>query len=145
MFNWFNNTNSSGPAGVSNGNTTAGAAAGAGGVGGGNTGGGLNTNWMGVQVEPMTGTTGGFSGKGFAGNMGMIMGGVQALGNLWNSYQQNKLAKEQFAFQKDAWNTNINMQKQTYNTALDDRIRSRHAATGQSSADTEAYLDKHKL
>lgn len=139
MFNWFNNTQSAAPAAVQNPNTAAGAAV---------TGAAApttTTNWMGVQVEPMTGTTGGFSGGGFSGNMNMILGGVQTLGNLWNSYQQNKLAKEQFAFQKDAFQTNLANQTQTYNTALEDRIRARHHTEGKSSGETDAYLDEHSL
>ncbi|ANJ20800.1 virion protein [Roseobacter phage RD-1410W1-01] len=139
MFNWFNNTQSAAPAAVQNPATTAGAAV------NGAAAPTTSTNWMGVQVEPMTGTTGGFSGRGFAGNVGMILGGVQALGNLWNSYQQNKLAKQQFAFQKEAFQTNLANQTQTYNTALEDRIRARYHTEGRSSGEADQYLEEHSL
>jgi len=79
------------------------------------------------------------------GGAGLILGGVQVLGNLWNTYQQNKLAKQQLSFAKDTFETNLANQTQTYNTALEDRIRARHHTEGKSSADTESYLDEHSL
>lgn len=88
------------------------------------------------------------SGPGFwskDGGAGMILGGVQVLGNLWNSYQANKLAKEQMSFAREQWATNLENQTQTYNTALEDRIRSRHHTEGRAGAETDAYLEKHSL
>lgn len=88
----------------------------------------------------------GNSGFGFNTNtVGMVMGGLQALGSLWNSYNQQKMAKEQFRFQKQAWQTNLANQTKTYNTALEDRIRARHFTEGKSSADTDSYLNQHRL
>ena len=55
------------------------------------------------------------------------------------------MAKEQMAFAREQWNTNLANQTQTYNTALEDRIRARHNTEGRSSGETNAYLDKHKL
>lgn len=90
----------------------------------------------------------GQQGSGFwskDGGAGLILGGVQVLGNLWNSFQAHKMAKEQMAFAREQWNTNLANQTQTYNTALEDRIRARHNTEGRSSGETNAYLDKHKL
>jgi len=75
----------------------------------------------------------------------MILGGVQVLGNLWNSYQANKMAKEQMKFAREQWDTNLANQTQTYNTALEDRIRSRHNTEGRDSSETESYLSEHRL
>lgn len=88
------------------------------------------------------------NGPGFwskDGGAGMILGGLQTIGNLWNAYQQQKLAKDAFAFQKKAFETNLKNSTQTYNTALEDRIRARHNTEGRSSGETDAYLDKHRL
>lgn len=99
--------------------------------------------------QGMTPTVGGTSsGSGFGFNtdtLGVAIGGLQALGSLWNAWEANKLAKEQFKFAKEAWNTNLTNQMQTYNTTLEDRIRSRAAFEGMSSEDAQAYIDTHKL
>jgi hypothetical protein len=78
-------------------------------------------------------------------NIGMILGGIQSLGSLWNSFQQNKLARESLGLQKKAFKTNLANQRQTYNTALEDRIRSRYAYEGRSDQDAEKYLEKNRL
>lgn len=78
-------------------------------------------------------------------SIGMVIGGIQTLGSLWNSYQQHKIAKEQIGLQREAFRTNLENNTQTYNTALEDRIRSRHNFTGQGESDTQAYLDENKL
>lgn len=90
---------------------------------------------------------GGFMGLGenFANNAGTVLSGVQALGSLWNSYQANKLAKEQIGLQREAFQTNLANQKKTYNTALEDRIRSRYNTEGRSSGEADAYVNQHKL
>lgn len=79
------------------------------------------------------------------GTAGMVLGGIQTLGSLWNSWQQNKLAREQMDFSKKAYKTNLRNQTQTYNTALEDRIRARHYTEGKGSGATDAYLKEHSL
>lgn len=94
------------------------------------------------------GAAGGSNGPGFwskDGGAGMILGGLQTIGNLWNAYQQQKLARDALSFQKKAFETNLKNSTQTYNTALEDRIRARHNTEGRSSSETGAYLDKHRL
>ncbi len=78
-------------------------------------------------------------------NLGLALGGIQMLGNLWNSYQQQKVAKEQLGLAKRTFETNLANNRQTYNTALEDRIRSRHYTEGKSSAETDAYLSENRL
>lgn len=84
------------------------------------------------------------SGLNFKG-LGMVAGGLQTLGNIWNSYQQTKMAKEQLAFSKQAFATQLGDQRQTYNSALNDRARSRAAMEGQTSEQRDTYLDEHQL
>lgn len=78
------------------------------------------------------------------GNLQLALGGIQTLGALWNSYQQNKLAKESLSLQRDAFETNLANQTQTYNTSLEDRIRARYATEGRSEQ-ADSYIAEHSL
>ena len=98
-----------------------------------------------VQQSIQQNTPGGTNWFGKDGRLGTIIGGVEVLGSLWNSYQQHKMAREQMNFAREQWDTNLANQTQTYNTALEDRIRARHNTEGRSAAETTAYLDKHSL
>lgn len=79
------------------------------------------------------------------GNLQLVMGGIQTLGSLWNSYQQHKIAKEQLGLARETFQTNLENNRQTYNTALEDRIRARHHTEGRGSGETNAYLQEHSL
>lgn len=95
------------------------------------------------QTGAQTGGANNFWSKD--GGAGLILGGVQVLGNLWSTYQQHKMAKEQMSFAREQWDTNLANQTQTYNTALEDRIRARHFTEGKSGGETDAYLEKNRL
>ena len=105
------------------------------------------------QVPTTTGPTGNTpapSGSGFFSQNGpaqFALGAVQTLGSLWNSFQQHKLAKQTFKFQKEAYATNLANQEQSYNTELEDRINARYVTEGRTNveADKAAYLDKNRL
>lgn len=87
-------------------------------------------------------------GSGFwskDGGAGLILGGVQVLGNLWSSFQAHKMAKKQMAFAREQWDTNLANQTQTYNTALEDRIRGRYATGTRSEEQLSGEIDKHSL
>lgn len=87
-------------------------------------------------------------GGGFFGQYGpasFALGAIQTLGSLWNSFQQNKLAKESFQFQKEAFQTNLENQEQSYNTALEDRINARYVTEGKSQAEADAYIERNRL
>lgn len=92
---------------------------------------------------PQTGQGPGFWSKD--GGAGLVLGGVQVLGNLWSSYQAHKMAKEQMAFAREQWDTNLANQTQTYNTALEDRIRGRYAEGVRSDAEVQDEIDRHSL
>ena len=78
------------------------------------------------------------------GNAQLVLGGIQTIGSLWNSFQQQKMAKKTFKFNQDVYRTNLKNQTSTYNTALEDRIRARYATEGRSDQ-ADAYIDKNKL
>ena len=127
----------------------------------------MNSDWWnGTAGSPGTGAggfsvglggTGGLGGNGGwnTGNigaginwqqgLGMGLQGLNTLGNIWGAWQSNKLAKDQLNFTKMITNTNLNNQIKSYNTALEDRSRSRAAVEGQTSAEAQAYVDKNKL
>lgn len=100
----------------------------------------------GIGTMPGAPAAGAGTGPGFfnTGNAQLVLGGIQTIGSLWNSFQQQKLAKETFAFNKQAYQTNLDNQRSTYNTALEDRIRSRYATEGRSEQ-ADSYIDNHSL
>lgn len=98
------------------------------------------------QLSQLLKTGGNGAGLGFnIGTGQLVLGGLSALGNLWGAQKQFKLAEDQFDFTKKIATTNLNNQVKSYNTALEDRIRSRAAMEGSSSAEAEAYLNKNRL
>lgn len=117
------------------------------GSGGANILGGMGAPGAGGLGIPSVGVGGaGGSGLGFnSGTLGLAIGGLQTIGSLWQAWQANKLAKEQFEFQKDFANTNLANQIQSYNTTLEDRGRSRAFTEGQSPEEAQAYIDENSL
>ena len=122
------------------GDTTAGMTYGTGGANGAVT--------QGQLADILKGLQGNGAGTGIGFNIGtgqLALGGLSALTNLWGANKQMKLAEDQFDFTKKIATTNLNNQVKSYNTALEDRIRSRAAMEGSSSAEAEAYLNKNRL
>lgn len=110
---------------------------------------GMQTN-TGSNLAPTSPLASGIQapGMGLGFNLGtanLVLGGIGTIGNLWMAYQAQKLAKEQFAFQKDITNANFANQLQSYNTTLTDKINSRTAQEGGDTADAQAYVDNNKL
>lgn len=107
-----------------------------------------NVNVAAPTVPGAGGEVGAQQGSGWfgeGGKLNTVIGGVQVLGSLWNSFQQHKMAKEQMKFAREQWDTNVQNQTQTYNTALEDRIRARHFTEGRGGGETDQYLKKHSL
>lgn len=77
--------------------------------------------------------------------IGSIMDGIGTLGNLWGANRALGLARDQFAFQKDFANTNLANQIKSYNTALEDRARSRAVAEGRSQESAQEYIDRNRM
>jgi hypothetical protein len=89
---------------------------------------------------------GGFFGKiGGLDGLSQIAKGIGTLGQMFAAFKGLQLAKDQFAFQKKAYQTNLENQTQTYNTSLEDRAYTRYQDAGLSPAEAEAYIAKHKL
>lgn len=84
-------------------------------------------------------------GGGFWNNFSNLAQGLSGLGQLYIGLKSLGIAKDQLAFSKEAYQTNLNNQRRTYNTALEDRIRSRYVAEGRSSGEADAYLAKNNL
>lgn len=79
------------------------------------------------------------------GTMKLAIGGIQTLGNIWAAMQAQKLAKEQFKYQKSVTDTNLANTIQSYNTALGDRANNRAFATGGTRAEADAYVEANKM
>lgn len=73
------------------------------------------------------------------------LGGLQTLGNLWNSFQGNKLAKDQFNTAKGFANKNLANQIKSYNTALTDRITSRASSNGLTQEQVDQYIKENRM
>ena len=75
----------------------------------------------------------------------LVLGGIGTIGNLWSAWQAQKLAKEQFNYQKGITDTNLANQIQSYNTSLVDRINARSFMQGDSQETTDAYIAANSL
>lgn len=122
------------------------------GAGASNPMGGLSEQTQGLinqNINPITGAAikPGFFGQGGMAQIGL--GAISTLGSLWNSFQQNKIAKKSLALQERTFETNLANQTQTYNTELEDRIRNRYAGAGHTGEEleskTQSYVDENKL
>jgi hypothetical protein len=109
--------------------------------------GAANPRRGGGEAPAGAGAGGGGFFKGIGGLEGIatIADGLASLGQLYGAFQGVKLAKEQLGLQREAYQTNLANQRQSYNTALEDRINTRHVMEGRGSAETEAYLAKNRL
>ena len=71
--------------------------------------------------------------------------GVQALYGIYSGLRGLSLARDQFDFTRNAYNTNLRNSTQSYNTALEDRIRGRTSDYAGKEADVQAYLSRNSL
>lgn len=100
----------------------------------------------GLGMPRMPGTSGGIFGdmNGFQ-KAQTVLGGLQAIGNFWNAFQQSKIAKKQLKLTEKVTAANLGNQISSYNTALADRARSRGITEGQSQASVDDYVKKNSL
>ena len=101
-------------------------------------------------AAPLAGTKGvtpaGGGALGFnLDTAGLALGGVQTIGSLWQAWEANKLAKDQFRIGTKFANTNLANSIQSYNTTLEDRTRARAFTEGQTSEQAQAYNDANRL
>lgn len=86
-----------------------------------------------------------FGGEGSTGWVNPLMKGVGSVMSGWNAMQQLDLAKEQFAFSKQAYQTNLANQTQLTNQALVDRQNARAAANSSFQAPDEQWKKQNLL
>ena len=88
-------------------------------------------------------------GSDIGWNMGTLntgFKGLATLGNLWGAFQGNKLARKQLSLATDAYNTNLTNQIKSYNTSLEDRIRSRYVYNDKAGqAEATRQIEANKL
>lgn len=85
----------------------------------------------------------GWQGMGLDQKLNTIGNTVGNLMGAYNAYQANKLAKNQFAFQKDAWNRQWEAQKGLTNSQLADRQRKRFNNSGGNAMSVSEYMGKY--
>lgn len=102
----------------------------------------INTSGIGNGEGVSTGQQTGTNGMSFGDKMNLGLGvGLGAIG-AFNAYNQNKLAKRQFAFEKDAFNRNFDAQKNITNSQLEDRARARYLVDPVNSMSVSEYMAK---
>lgn len=74
-----------------------------------------------------------------------IAQGIGSIGSIYAAMQGLGLAKDQFAFQKEAYKTNLNNSRMAYNTALEDRTANRLSFQGRDPSEGADYIAKHKI
>ena len=100
------------------------------------------------QRKSLMGATGGYQPLEFGMNIPTAqlgLNGLGTLGNLWGSFQSNKLARDSFTFQKGMAEKNYANQIKSYNTALTDRATTRGFVQGDSADTTQQYINNNKL
>lgn len=97
------------------------------------------------QINPITGEVLNptFFQKG--GGFSVALGALQTLGNLWNSFQQVKIAKDTLNFQKEAYQTNLANTTKDYNTKLANDATVSGQMSGWSQSQTNQYIKDHSL
>lgn len=99
-------------------------------------------------TDPVTGVAAPSNTTPIGMNIGtgqLALGAIGTIGNLWAAWQAQKLAKEQFNFQKGVTNTNLANQIQSYNTALTGRAESRGYMQGDNAEQTAQYVEENQL
>lgn len=73
---------------------------------------------------------------------GLLNLGMGAM-NAFNAYKANKLAQEQFKFQKQAWQANWDNQRKMTNSQLEDRQKARVANNAIQNESVDSYMRKY--
>lgn len=73
-----------------------------------------------------------------------VVGGLSSLAQLWQGFQANKLAKDQWKTQKSVLNTNMMNQIQAYNNSLKDRLDTRAKMEGRDQASADRQYEERQ-
>ena len=109
---------------------------------------GITGPGVGQVAAPQVGGTNNNLSTPLGMNLGtgqLVLGGVGTIGNLWSGWQAQKLAKDQFNYQKGITDTNLANQIQSYNTALTDRINARGYTQGDSQSTIDQYIENNSI
>ena len=109
---------------------------------------GITSPGVGQQVAPQVGGINNNLSTPLGMNLGtgqLVLGGIGTIGNLWSAWEAQKLAKEQFNYQKGITDTNLANQIQSYNTALSDRMNARGFIQGDSQSTIDQYIEENSL
>ena len=109
---------------------------------------GITGPGVGQQVAPQVGGINNNLSTPLGMNLGtgqLVLGGIGTIGNLWSAWQTQKLAKEQFNYQKGITDTNLANQIQSYNTALSDRMNARGFVQGDNQSTIDQYIEENSL
>ena len=109
---------------------------------------GITGPGVGQQVAPQVGGINNNLSTPLWMNLGtgqLVLGGIGTIGNLWSAWQAQKLAKEQFNYQKGITDTNLANQIQSYNTALSDRINAQGFMQGDSQSTIDQYIEENSM
>ena len=109
---------------------------------------GITGPGVGQQVAPQVGGINNNLSTPLGMNLGtgqLVLGSIGTIGNLWSGWQAQKLAKEQFNYQKGITDTNLANQIQSYNTALSDRMASRGFMQGDSQSTIDQYVENNSM
>ena len=102
-----------------------------------------------ASMTPVGATSvGGYQPLEFGMNLPSFQLGLQGLGtlgNLWGTFQSNKLARDSFNFSKGMAQQNMVNSIKSYNTTLSDRTTSRGFVQGDSKETTQKYINDNKL
>lgn len=79
------------------------------------------------------------------GGFSVALGALQTLGNLWNSFQQVKVAKDTLKFQKEAYQTNLANTEKDYNTRLESDANYSFGVSGKTQEQADQYVRDHSL
>lgn len=110
--------------------------------------GGLSASmdWMKANQQPDVLGAGAPLGLGM--NLPTLQLGVGALqtgAGLYTGLQALGLANKQYKLSREMANANLNNSISSYNTSLEDRVRSRYGVEGKSQDDASGYIDSHKM
>lgn len=101
----------------------------------------MKANPMGMLFGGQDPNTGNLS----TGIVSPMLGGMGALFQGWSGLQQSKLAKDALNFQKQAYQTNLANQTQSYNTQLEDQYRARTSDYEGKEEDVAKYMQEHGM
>lgn len=74
----------------------------------------------------------------------LALSGLGTIGGLISGFGSLSLAKKNYRLQRDTLNTNMNNQIKAYNTALEDKARSRAVVEGQTDEERDSYIEANK-